>query len=279
MLWWRRDPEEANCWRSRKPVRRRCVSSGRWTSRRRRLFPPLKWTAKAVHFQGRAGESGWQSQLRARTVNCKNTGFKYVRHLRKREVRVHYLDEQEGEQDGRKFTAVTIAQIDAEYVDSFRASYYKSLSQLLMPEREPGVISELPVLHGCNLLREYTDDQKIKAVSELLRLFTCNGGRFWRGGYFNDSLPFIENRIDRISFCVSSAFLRSKATPRNDTLWMIAAEIDKEGLRKGLKSIDQQISVYYQLGDTTSWDNITIDFQGLVGHFFAKKNDLGCQVG
>ncbi|MCX8955564.1 hypothetical protein OU790_19290, partial [Ruegeria sp. NA] len=88
----------------------------------------------------------------------------------------------------------------------------------------------------------------------------------------------LTDRNARISFCVTNAFLRASNASVDNSLWIIAAELDSEGLRAGLNSLDQEISLYYQVGDAASWDSISINFQGLVGHFFALKNDPGCQA-
>ncbi len=59
-----------------------------------------------------------------------------------------------------------------------------------------------------------------------------------------------------------------------DSEFIIVSEIDKESLRKEFSSLSTNMSFYYQLGQ----ENISVPLSKMLGHYFALKDDIGCQI-
>lgn len=192
-----------------------------------------------------------------------------------------YLDEQEGTISDRKFTAVCGARMPVETVDQFREDYFGWIYKKV--RKMKGIASNvidfrlIPVLHGSDLLREFDDDFKLEATERLVSSFVSHGGRFMRVGYFDETLPSSMNtKALRVRFCLSNMAMAEGPFLQRQTMFI--SEIDLESLRSGALEVGFEYPAMYGALEVMSEKNYTVDFRRFLGHYFAKKNDIGCQL-
>ena len=192
----------------------------------------------------------------------------------------YFLDEQEGLIEGDKFTAICGVVLQANCIDQIRSEFFPwFLSELRSKGADTSRMSfrDIPVLHGCSLLPEFDDALKVKATRKLLTTAVDFGAKFIRLGYYNSSIPMIGGgRYGRINFCITNLLI-ALGTQR-DAPFAFVSEIDKEALKKTLEGIDRNHSGYYAGISGLSEEEITIDFKRFIGHYFAAKHDVGCQI-
>lgn len=189
-----------------------------------------------------------------------------------------FIDEQEMGQANKKYTAVTGAIMDARNLNEFRDLYYPRAYEFA--KRRFGIpdntfdIGKIPHIHGSDLLRDYPDDKKIDLVRLLLKSFKMSGGKIVRVGYFDRSLEDfrLTTKVDRLNFVLSN-FLMCFGNSYG-CQFAFVHELDVRSLEGGLRGVDEAFPIFHAQDGIHS----TIDVENFVGHFFAKKSALGCQV-
>ncbi len=193
-----------------------------------------------------------------------------------------YLDEQEGKIDGEPFTAVIGFRVRARDIIKIRSRFYPLYQEILDREirgserSEERHIHEMPVLHGCEFLKEFSDTVKFEVLDVLINSLEGIECDFLRIGYFNQS--FFSNQMPgrdrngRISLAFMSVGLAVWDKPDDDHI--LVAEFDKEALRKSLTSTYSSLSQYFVIGA----DNVSFNLMRFVGHYYAPKSELGCQI-
>ena len=194
-----------------------------------------------------------------------------------------YVDEQEAEFQGESFTGICAAIICDTKIDEFRRAYFPKLHDIVVSARgstdcrtiDDGAFAPL---HGVNLLRDLTDEKKLSVIDHLLGSFQAVGGRFLRLSYVNSTLPpsISKDRNQRIQFAVSSFWIM---LPTNyGTPFVLVHELDHQALRSGFAAISDQIGSLYKTASIVQGNPFSADYRNLVGHYSAKKNEIGCQL-
>ncbi len=116
-----------------------------------------------------------------------------------------YIDEHENEKDGRRYTSATASAYNDENIFAFRAEIIVRVRDSLFPNDNENTVTFLPVLHACNLPRDLEDDKKIELFSIVLDVAANHSVRFFRVGYFDESIQhFVDSRERRVEFVLSS---------------------------------------------------------------------------
>lgn len=186
-----------------------------------------------------------------------------------------YVDEHYGKIGGKAYTAISGVIIEDQHFLAAREAFFEVYRNILNPDEPRSGVGVLPALHGSDLLRDYDDATKLAAVRALFEKFAESGAKVFRLGYFDKSLPpgiLSESKEQRVSFCISNLLLLLKPTFRSS--YIIAHELDKEGIRRFFRFQSDSLSLYYQLDR----DGVSIDFEKFVGHYVALGEDIGCQV-
>ena len=118
------------------------------------------------------------------------------------------------------------------------------------------------------------DDFKFAVLDMLFEALDQVDAQFIRIGSFHSSLPSgdknatkkhaIEMGMTNILFALSA----------QDHAFQIVFEVDKEDLRRQIKSTSDGMCGLYCMGEA----NTEVGFRRFIGHFFAPKADFGCQV-
>lgn len=117
-----------------------------------------------------------------------------------------FIDEQYGRDERGRYTAVLAAIFDERIIQDYRIEFVQGLVDTLNLNANGYIIhTQLPILHGSDMLREYEDEKKLEVFNLLCRLVKKYNVSVLRLGYYDESIPFIsENRkYERISFCVT----------------------------------------------------------------------------
>jgi len=203
-------------------------------------------------------------------------------------VNIFYIDEQEDTFGDDDYTAVCAASITAQGMVDFRQDYFPKLYEMVAGIRgtETGTVdvSNLVHIHGSDLLRDFRDEKKIEILELLLSRFSAHHGKLYRLGYRNKTLPhpIKQSRQKRILFCVQSLLFSLENV--NAAPYAFVSEMDREGLKKLFEPVSGSIPLAYILDQNYGTENdefasnVSIDYKNFVGHFFADKLDIGCQL-
>jgi len=201
-------------------------------------------------------------------------------------MRIIYLDEQEGQIGERRYTAICGFSLPVEQLDAFRSEYYPELNRIVCRARDPDkrlgsslIVHKPPLIHGRDLLCEFEDEVKFQILDHLFECLSHFECQYYRLGYFNKPLDEMlgqtASRESRLQFCLFAFWLQFGK--KFGSKFMFAHEFDREGIRRGLAAVDDQIGMHYVIGESSP-GNIPVDYRNFVGHFFATKLDIGCQV-
>lgn len=192
-----------------------------------------------------------------------------------------YLDEQEGEIDGEAYTAVIGFRICARDIIKVRALFYPLYNEVLDreirgPERsEAKHVQPMPVLHGCDFLRDFSDTVKFEVLDILIRSLEGIDCDFLRIGYFNGYSTNEPPKFDRkakIDLATTGVGFAIMDKPDDDHI--LVSEFDKEALRKSLDTAYSNLSTNFVIGPNDTSYNL----MHLIGHYRATKSELGCQI-
>jgi len=194
-------------------------------------------------------------------------------------LNILFADEQYAKFKGEEFVLVIGFSIPVGEIVELRKSVYEQVSNILdLVKEEDGkkTIRPFPILHGSDFLRAYSDEVKYKVVQVVFDLVAKTDCEFYRIGYFLGSAPRSMDKAGARQFCMSSAYFGLLTSLWRETAppMMIVSEFDREALKKLFYSTTDQLGTYYQLDEAT----VSVPLNKLVGHFFAKKEELGCQI-
>ena len=132
------------------------------------------------------------------------------------------------------------------------------------------VHSELPILHGSDLLREYTDEQKLLVFKLICSLITKYNVRIIRVGYYDESLDFGEDcdSAERVSFCIFNLELMLKDFFSGN--YATVYELDASNLNKIRYNDMQHINQFAQFPCP---ENFSINIANSLGKFFCEKKN------
>lgn len=188
-------------------------------------------------------------------------------------VKILFLDEQHAEVAGDNFTAVGGMLIDPAELLELRSGIFEVLCRELSLSKNQ--IENVPILHGSDLLRDFCDDDKrIIIVSKIFELIAKTSANFIRVGYFHRSLMNIPNgdvKKVALGFSLMSIWM---VMSREDSPFLIVTELDREELKRDFSSLSKDLGLYHQIGK----ENISVPYSRTVGHFFALKQEVGCQL-
>lgn len=196
-----------------------------------------------------------------------------------RGLNLFFTDEQYGRFQGNEFALVLGFSIPAATFAPFRRNLYSGLADILglVLQKEGSIaIAAPPLLHGSDFLRDYVDSKKLEVlrfVFDLLRQTDCG---FFRVGYFLASTPDGIDVQMRRKFCLQASLhaIWFGLNKEGSHPTVVVSEFDKEGLRKAFSAITDHIGMYYQMDD----GSLSVSLDKMIGHFFAKKDELGCQI-
>lgn len=192
-----------------------------------------------------------------------------------------YLDEQEGKIDGEPFTAAIGFRVRASDIVKIRSRFYPRYNEALDREirgserPEAKHIQQMPVLHGCEFLKEYSDTVKFEVLDVLIKSLEGIECDFLRIGYFDRSLQNLmpmRDRNARINLATMNVGFAIWDKPDDDHI--LVSEFDKEALRKSLDSTYSNLSQYHAIGPNSMSFNLT----RFIGHYYTPKSELGCQI-
>lgn len=192
-----------------------------------------------------------------------------------------YLDEQEGEIGGEKYTAVIGFRVRLADMKNIRSSFFPAFNEIV-DEKERGAncidakhIHKLPVLHGSNFLSDFDESLKFRVLDELAESIKPTDCGFIRLGYFDRSIPAETNLSGRnqiLELALLGVALSLWDKPDDD--YLLVSEIDKEALRQRIETIFNDNGQHHVLPP----ENFSYNVSRLVGHYYAPKSELGCQI-
>lgn len=193
-----------------------------------------------------------------------------------------YLDEQEGVINGQRYTAIVGFRVNSKDINVIRRKFYPALNEIVDTKlRRDGKIyggdahiHKSPILHGCDFLRGYSDTEKFQVLDCISDSIEGSDFNFIRIGYFNNSLSstaILNDRRNILSLALLSVGFALWDKPDDD--FILVSEIDKEALRLKIQSIFNDVGIYY-----SSPQKVSFNLKRLIGHFYAPKEDLGCQI-
>lgn len=192
-----------------------------------------------------------------------------------------YLDEQEGNINGEPFTAVIGFRIRADDIIKVRDFFYPRLNEIIDKALAGGKggngtkIYLLPVLHGSDFLRDYTDDVKFSVLDAIVSSLEGIDFDLIRVGYFNKSATFLESSDSRRSIIgLSTVSVGFSIWDKPADYHVLVSEFDKEALRRSLDSEFSNLAMLHCIGK----ENVSINLSRFVGHYRATKSELGCQI-
>lgn len=193
---------------------------------------------------------------------------------------IAYLDEQHETINDEDFTAIVGFVLPAAQLDKLRQRFYPEFNRLLTsgkfkPQPVENTIHWIaPVLHGSSFFKDQDDDFKFAVLDILFEALEHVDAQFIRIGSFHTSLPIgdksaikkqaIEIGMTNVLFALSA----------QDLAFQIVFELDKEDLKRQIKTTSDGMCGFYCMGEA----NTEVAFRRFIGHFFAPKADFGCQI-
>jgi len=190
---------------------------------------------------------------------------------------IFYMDESEAIDKRGKFMSITVAAIPADSVIDFQRRYGARTLWLAKKKGRPSIKGYFPVLHGSKLPEDFSDDEKITSIENLLRSFIEAGGYFARLGFYHEGmyLPDIQVKETRVRTCLN---LLLSGDIHDYREFFVVHEMDLRSLARGLDTYSDMVLLQGQILSEGREEEYCPPFGLFAGYFVASSADIGCQT-
>lgn len=191
-----------------------------------------------------------------------------------------FVDEQTAKVNGHAFTALMGFRIPATEYPILRERLVIELSAVLQlvtqGQEQTRFVKNFPVLHGTDFLNDYSDSIKIEALHVIFSVVANHNVTFSRIGYFHDSDLIKGQALAKEHSAKSASFfgLWAALWKKERSPAVVVSELDVQSLRHFNWTSTSKIPDLFNLGK----ESASLPVDKMIGHFFALKDEIGCQV-
>ena len=184
-----------------------------------------------------------------------------------------FVDENENQKSNRRYTSATAAVFSSSSLAGFRADLIRGLSDLFFgKDRDRSHIDRLPVLHASSWSDDISDEKRLATYEILFQLAVEYDVRFFRVGYFDDSVAFtLKTRAQKVDFCLVNIVFTVQSLVKGDIAYVYELS---HSIQPKLDSYNDAITHEYvgqseSLGKSISIEN----YERIVAKLYCDKHN------